>query len=70
VRLRLEAEQFVLSIEDNGRGLGDLSAKQLRNGLKNMRRRLAEVRGEFDIGPGQGGGTVVQLKVPIARPKS
>jgi len=69
VRLRLEPERFILSVEDNGRGLGDVSAKQLRNGLKNMRKRLADVRGEFEIGPGTEGGTVVQLKVPIARAK-
>jgi len=69
VRLRLEAELFILSIEDNGKGLGDISAKQLRNGMKNMRKRLTEVHGEFEISPGPAGGTVVQLKVPIARPK-
>ena len=65
VRLQLEPEQFVLSITDNGRGLGDLSEKQLRNGLKNMRRRLADVRGEFDIAPGENGGTIVRLAVPL-----
>jgi signal transduction histidine kinase len=65
VRLQLEPEQFVLSITDNGRGLGDLSEKQLRNGLKNMRRRLADVRGEFEIAPGENGGTVVKLTVPL-----
>jgi signal transduction histidine kinase/ligand-binding sensor domain-containing protein len=65
VRLQLEPEQFILSITDNGRGLGDLSEKQLRNGLKNMRRRLADVRGEFEITPGENGGTVVKLTVPI-----
>ena len=70
VRLRLEPGQFTLSVEDNGRGLGDVSGKQLRNGLKNMRKRLADVRGEFEIGPGTNGGTVVQLKVPIARAKA
>jgi len=66
VKLRLEPEKFILSVEDNGRGLGDLSEKNLRNGLKNMRKRLADVRGEFEILPGADGGTVVQLKVPIA----
>ncbi len=50
---------------DNGRGLGDLSAKQLRNGLKNMRRRLADIQGQFDIAPGPAGGTVVKLTVPL-----
>ena len=69
VKLQLEPEQFILRITDNGRGLGDLSGKQLRNGLKNMRKRLDDVRGEFDIAPGADGGTVVQLKVPITRPK-
>ncbi len=65
VRLRLEPEQFILSVEDNGRGLGDVSAKKLRNGLKNMRKRLADVSGEFEIKPGAYGGTVARLTVPL-----
>jgi signal transduction histidine kinase len=69
VGLRLEPDQFVLSVEDNGRGLGDVSEKKLRNGMKNMRKRLADVHGGFEIGPGPKGGTIVQLKVPIARAK-
>jgi two-component system nitrate/nitrite sensor histidine kinase NarX len=66
VKLQLEPGQFILSITDNGCGLGDISGKNLRNGMKNMRRRLADVRGEFDIAPGANGGTVVRLKVPVA----
>jgi len=65
VKLLLEQGQFVLSVADNGRGLGDLSKKQLRNGLKNMRRRLADVGGQFEIAPGVAGGTVVKLTVPV-----
>ena len=65
VKLLLEPGQFVLSVADNGRGLGDLSGKQLRNGLKNMRRRLADVGGQFDIAPGAEGGTMVKLVVPV-----
>jgi len=65
VGLRLEPEQFILCVADNGRGLGDISDKKLRNGLKNMRRRLADVRGSFDIAPGTAGGTVVTLTVPL-----
>jgi signal transduction histidine kinase/ligand-binding sensor domain-containing protein len=65
VKLQLEPEAFILSVADNGRGLGDLSGKQLRNGLKNMRRRLADVHGQFEISPGPEGGTVVKLKVPV-----
>ena len=69
VKLQLEPGKFILSITDNGRGLGDLSGKALRNGLKNMRKRLTDVRGEFEIVPGANGGTVVQLTVPVAPPK-
>jgi len=65
VWLRLEPDQFTLGVEDNGRGLGDLSGRQLRNGLKNMRKRLSDVQGHFDIGPAAGGGTAVRLIVPL-----
>ncbi|MES1180700.1 MAG: two-component regulator propeller domain-containing protein, partial [Verrucomicrobiota bacterium] len=65
VKLQLEPGQFILSVADNGRGLGDVSGKQLRNGMKNMRKRLADVHGEFEIAPGAGGGTVVKLIVPL-----
>ena len=65
VKLQLEPDKFILTVADNGRGLGDLSAKQLRNGLKNMKKRLADVRGEFEISPGEKGGTVVKLTVPL-----
>ena len=47
VKLQLDPGQFTLSVTDNGRGLGDISDKNLRNGLKNMRRRLADVHGRI-----------------------
>lgn len=65
VRLRLEPGKFILSVEDNGRGTGDVVEKKLRNGLKNMRKRLADVNGEFEIAPGETGGTAVRLTVPV-----
>ena len=65
VKLELQPDKFILSIADDGRGVGNLADKKLRNGLKNMRKRLADVRGEFEISPGENGGTVVRLIVPI-----
>ena len=67
VKLQLESDRFILSVADNGRGLGDISDKKLRNGLRNMRRRLSDVHGEFDISPGAPNGTVVKLTVPVKR---
>ncbi len=67
VKLRVEPGKFILSVEDNGRGLRDVAEKKLRNGLKNMRKRLADVHGDFEIAPGETGGTVVRLTVPLAQ---
>jgi ligand-binding sensor domain-containing protein/signal transduction histidine kinase len=69
IRLRLSPENFILEIEDNGRGLGGMDAKaaQMRNGLRNMRRRMEDIRGEFSISPGANGGTIVRLTIPMAK---
>ncbi|MDW8309767.1 MAG: two-component regulator propeller domain-containing protein [Verrucomicrobiales bacterium] len=68
VRLRLEPHRFHLEIEDDGRGLPPDVATSAsgRNGLRNMRRRMEDVGGEFYIGPGGNGGTLVRLSVPWA----
>ena len=67
IRLRLSPENFILEIEDNGRGLGDIDPKtaQMRNGLRNMKKRMEDIRGEFSIAPGANGGTIVRLTIPI-----
>jgi ligand-binding sensor domain-containing protein/two-component sensor histidine kinase len=65
VKLELLPGKFLLVVSDNGRGVGDLAGKQLRNGLKNMRKRLAEIHGDCVIAPNAGGGTVVTFTVPL-----
>jgi ligand-binding sensor domain-containing protein/two-component sensor histidine kinase len=67
IRLRLSPENFIFEIEDNGRGLGhiDPKAAQMRNGLRNMKKRMEDIRGEFSISPGANGGTIVRLTIPI-----
>jgi len=65
VKLQLEPGKFILTVTDNGRGLGDVSGKQLRNGLKNMRKRMTDIGGEFEISSAANGGTIVRLIVPL-----
>jgi ligand-binding sensor domain-containing protein/two-component sensor histidine kinase len=65
VRLRLEPDRFVLEIEDNGRGLAAGDAQKGRNGLKNMRKRMEDVGGQFESGPGAEGGTKICLAAPL-----
>ena len=67
IRLRLEPGAFVLEIQDNGRGPAGLAAPAAtsRNGLRNMRRRMEDIGGKFEIGPGAKGGTLVRLTAPL-----
>jgi ligand-binding sensor domain-containing protein/signal transduction histidine kinase len=67
VRLRLEPGAFVLEIEDNGRGLAGLDEKAAatRNGLRNMRKRMEDVGGEFGFAPAPEGGALVRLTAPL-----
>jgi ligand-binding sensor domain-containing protein/signal transduction histidine kinase len=69
VRLQLQPGNFALNIEDNGRGPGgrDAKATPARNGLRNMRKRMEDIHGEFSISPGPGGGTIVCLVVPFGK---
>jgi len=70
IRLQLHPDRFILSIEDNGRGPGDLesSAARMRNGLRNMRKRMKDIHADFFITAGSPGGTLVRLTVPLQRP--
>ncbi len=65
LRLVLEPGAFVLQIEDNGQGLLPAAAEKGRNGLRNMRKRMQDVGGGFEVGPGVGGGTRVSLRAPL-----
>jgi signal transduction histidine kinase len=67
IRLRLEPNRFTLEIQDDGRGVGgmDQKAAQLRNGLRNMRKRMEDVGGEFSISSIPEGGAVVRLSAPL-----
>jgi signal transduction histidine kinase len=65
VRLALNSDSFVLEIEDNGRGLKAGDENKGRSGLKNMRKRMEEVGGEYQICTGSEGGTTIRLKAPF-----
>jgi signal transduction histidine kinase/ligand-binding sensor domain-containing protein len=65
LRLHLEPGRFTLEIEDNGKGLDPDAEKKGRSGLRNMRKRMEDVSGEFSIGPGSEGGTRIRLTAPL-----
>jgi len=75
VCLRTGADQFVLRVEDNGHGFdaGDVAGRTAAppdrpaagNGLANMRQRLAEIGGRFELESAPGRGTTVVFVVPL-----
>jgi len=66
IRLRLDSSSFTVEIEDNGCGIADPDAPSVRNGLRNMRKRMDDIGGTFGISRGKEGGALVRLTVPIA----
>jgi signal transduction histidine kinase len=67
IRLRLEAAAFHLEIEDDGCGLDETAAAKGRNGLRNMRKRMEDIGGEFEISRGATGGARIGLIVPLGK---
>jgi ligand-binding sensor domain-containing protein/signal transduction histidine kinase len=65
LRLRLESDRFILEIEDNGRGLAAGDENKGRNGLRNMRKRMEDIGGQFEAVPAATGGTLVRLTAPL-----
>jgi signal transduction histidine kinase len=55
----------MLEIEDDGRGLGPEAEAKGRSGLRNMRKRMEDLGGDFAIGPGPARGTVARIRAPL-----
>jgi signal transduction histidine kinase len=67
IRLRLEPGRFVFEIADDGRGLAGMDEKRAatRNGLRNMRKRMEDIGGEFAMMAAPEGGLLIRLSAPL-----
>jgi signal transduction histidine kinase len=77
ISLAIEPQAFALQVEDQGCGFsvtaestGPSAAARIvtGNGLLNMRQRLAEIGGRFEIQSVPGQGTKITFRVPVRRP--
>jgi two-component system, NarL family, sensor histidine kinase UhpB len=68
VELRLERcqEWAVLTVRDDGRGLGP-EALRSANGIRGMRERAMLIGAQLSVGAAAGGGTEVRLRIPLER---
>jgi signal transduction histidine kinase len=69
IDLSYAGEVFEIRIVDNGTGFElDATAQRRGNGLRNMRSRLEEIGGSYQIVSAPGRGTQVILRFPTSRP--
>ena len=67
VWLRIGVNDGVMSIEisDNGRGFEVAAGRETGNGLRNMKERMSEMGGQFQVQSTLGRGTTVCLRLPV-----
>jgi PAS domain S-box-containing protein len=71
VRLSVDADDLTLEVSDNGRGISENELFGSRSlGLLGMRERVHLLVGELEIRGQPGVGTVVRVRLPLARLKS
>jgi signal transduction histidine kinase len=67
LRLEIEGPAFKLSIIDNGRGFTNPEKPVAGHGLSNMRQRIGQLGGRFELTSSPGQGTVIIISlVPAA----
>lgn len=65
LELRMEAGRFHLVLTDNGRGFDSTAVSRRRNGLSNMRSRVAGLKGELRVESAPNQGTRLTLIIPF-----
>lgn len=63
--MRYERPDFEIRIEDNGKGFLLAEANQSRNGLVNMKKRIEEAGGRFELDSEKGKGTHIRLSIKL-----
>jgi signal transduction histidine kinase len=69
LRLKWEAPDLVVSVEDDGTGLPPQREGDLADGLRNQQTRMKDIGGTVEIQSAPGRGTRVLFKVKLATPE-
>ncbi|MBS3735130.1 MAG: PAS domain-containing protein [Phycisphaerae bacterium] len=67
IALRRDDDEVVLTVTDDGVGLGDEPHRSKGMGLGIMRYRAGVMDATLQVGPGEAGGTCVKVSVPVER---
>ena len=67
LRIHIQEESVVVSVEDNGKGFDPAQASNERNGFTNLKQRMTEIDGTCEVVSKPGEGCRVTLKVPLSK---
>jgi signal transduction histidine kinase len=65
LKIAIQGNDLDISIKDNGKGFCDQDISRFGNGLKNMKKRMADIGGSFDLHSRRGEGTDIRIKVSL-----
>jgi signal transduction histidine kinase len=65
IKIALHGDDLELSIADNGKGFCQQEVSRFGNGLKNMKKRMTDIGGKFEISSRQGEGTVIKIRLRL-----
>ncbi len=66
IRLDYSKDVLSISVEDNGRGIDSARQDPTGNGLINMRKRLEQIGGQFDLQCHPSGGTKIRFTIRLS----
>jgi len=66
LKVQVADNSLQVVVEDNGRGFSTIGAGASRNGLANMRQRLADVGGSLTLRTAPGQGCCITFLLPLA----
>ena len=65
LRVTVAEECLEVTVQDNGKSFDPVTVNGSGNGLRNMKQRMDELGGRFEVGENSGGGTRIWLSVPM-----
>jgi signal transduction histidine kinase len=65
LKVQLAGNTLKVIVEDNGRGFSPATASAARNGLTNMKQRLADIGGSFTLHTAPGKGCRIMFSLPL-----
>jgi signal transduction histidine kinase len=66
LKIAVVDNKLTVAVEDDGKGFDIAASPEARNGLKNMRQRLAEIGGSFSVDTAPEKGCRIKFQLPLA----